>query len=65
MEPERQEQKTQELDKDIIVSEWRQVLTPTYPSLHFKQPSLNHLPFHHHHILLAFTINLPLPILTE
>jgi hypothetical protein len=29
--PERQEQEAQESDEDIIINEWRQVLTPTYP----------------------------------
>ena len=40
----RQEQKVQELDEDIIVSEWRQVLTPTYSSPIHYAPSLNHSP---------------------
>jgi hypothetical protein len=39
MESRRQEQETQESDENTIVSEWRQVLTPTYPYL-----STIHLP---------------------
>jgi hypothetical protein len=57
MESRRQEHETQESEKDLIVSEWRQVLTPTYPFLHFNYHPLT-TPFHHH-ILLASTINPP------
>jgi hypothetical protein len=49
----------QEMNEDIIVNEWRQVLTPTYPFSLLFLPSLKHFPYHHHYILLASTINPP------
>jgi hypothetical protein len=42
MKPIRQEQEVQELDEDIIINEWRQVLTLTYPFPPPCMPSLNH-----------------------